>query len=385
MTSSSKIALLFLLPLAACDRPTAPEARAIARSFEQKFEEGDLRGVTQMFMSLGPPGWFWGSNHAHRNQALEIVRNGVRQRINGFVVEDIIVAPAGIGRPSTRRTLVGWPNDFGFAVYATSDRADGKVVTDGMMPAQGRGDIMVIFRDTAEWKPGLMPDLSRNWLGRTGVIDVGAGVMRQGCGTAKEPPPYNFPDPTVTCDFASYPVSLRADFVRMGDTASFLRKPQHLRIAPQTIPGVRFVTQCAEADPPAQPPSMTGFACANAMQFWRENDQYAPQLGIDLAGFHRSVQGQGWYVRRTSRAPGDRSIGPRWSVFTPDGRLIERDSVSGPTTAQAVSDRLSMLVMQAGVTPEDGRVVVIAPARHLVADASRYAVVVLEMEFSTAP
>jgi hypothetical protein len=94
--------------LTACERPTAPEARDIARSVEQKLARGDLKGVQEMFWTFGRAGRFWGGPRSNI-APLAITRDGRTEEVNGVVVE------RGVPSPRRRREAARAPDARGLA------------------------------------------------------------------------------------------------------------------------------------------------------------------------------------------------------------------------------------------------------------------------------
>jgi hypothetical protein len=235
--------------LAACERPTAPEALGIARRAEQDFANGDISAIASMFMSMGSAGWMWGSNYAHRNHALNVRVDGRRSRINAFVIESVVYPPAGRGEPTVERTLVAWPDDLAFAFHARADSVPSFVIN--------------------------VPEPERPWTLRSGKLAIGTAGGDRGCPTSGESMP-QLPSSGVTCELASFDVDFRGTFLRrsLDGTADAASAPLDVEIRRQRIPGVRFVVSCAASDERGQSPTAreTGYRemeCSGRSHRWR--------------------------------------------------------------------------------------------------------------------
>lgn len=343
--------------LAACERPTAPEARDIARSVEQKLARGDLRGVQEMFWTFGRAGRFWGGPKSNI-APLAITRDGRTEEVNGVVVEEVFVPHDGVGKPLVRRTLAGWPDDLEFAVYVASEAGPFR----SPAPPHGRrsnvpaNNVMVHRRDTL-----------RTWIAQGAVVRIDEPVIERRCDGLRDSLSTVLTD-TVTCHIGLYQVAVRSELLARPDHESRLRRGlarvHQLVIAPQQMPGVRFTTQCS-----AEPGMREPLECLDPFLFWRDNDQYAPSLGIDVARFEPTSNGTGaWYVERSQNSdPGPAWI-TGWTVHTPDGRLVEQGTVdsAGVATPPRNFEEWGHLGHRGvGLMPR-----YIAPARALDPDAS---------------
>jgi hypothetical protein len=359
--------------LAACREPTAPEARNIARSVEKRFAAGDLRGVHEMFMFMGGAGDAWSLPQA-QNEALHIVRDGAPQIINGFVFEEILVPPGGIGKPLIRRSIAGWPKDYEFAVFAFTDSSPGTARPHpenwAFEPHQAATNMFVHIRG----------DSLRSWVQDAGIVDIGDAVIDRECGAhrALASTRGSLPE-RVTCHFALFDVAVQGAFLTRADQKNrALRSFQHrhrLEIPRQRVPGIRFVTTC-----PGRPdlPDQEDFDCMNPIRFWRDNSQYAPALGIDVA----SMENMGGYPAKVERWPDGKEhdrTRVRWTIHTPEGTLIEEGSRGADGVA--VPDRDVEGSFAASIPVNVRRMKAIVPARSFNPNASPYGVAVLHVEF----
>ncbi|MGH7637847.1 MAG: hypothetical protein ACREOK_09370, partial [Gemmatimonadaceae bacterium] len=309
--------------LAGCEKPTAPEAREIAREATKKFEHGDLSGVNGIFTRMGSAGHFRWTNLV-RNNALMITQNGASGMIDGYVVEEVVVAPGNRGRPLVERTLVGWPENAAFAVYATSN------VHPGSFDRLAERQKLMPYTAMAVHRP----DALQSWIATSGIVHIADPIIDRGCDMVKDsPPPIDYPLPDVKCEFALYEVMARAELVERGDLLDAVRRSMAERhsmlILPQRLPGVRFTTTCPATlgyDPEPHQSS-----CGNRLAFWLDNSLYDPSLGVDVRRM-RYVYNSLWAKRAESwpnGKPNHDATWWRWTIHTPDGRLVKQDS-AGP-------------------------------------------------------
>ena len=171
-----------------------------------------------------------------------------------------------------------------------------------------------------------------------------------------------------------------------GDSplGKLFERRQIVRITPQRVPGVRFTVQCPDFKPGDRFGSET-FAppiqdCAYPLRFWADNNLFAPALGVDVAQM-RAPAGEGveqWYVQ-TFPAEAIEGYGPfitRWTIHTPDGRLIEADSTGVDRPARR---DLDSWFMKSQFDIKAPRIRALIPATDIDPKASRFAVLVLDL------
>lgn len=364
--------------LAGCRDVTAPEARNMARSVEKRIGSGDLRGLSEIFMFMGTLGQVHGMPMAH-NEALQIVRDGVPQAINGFIIEEILVAPGGIGKPFVRRSLVGWPNSEEFAVFALTDTHPG-TLRRPPQPAYWRQEPHRSFTSLRLQIPG---DTLGSWVPHSGTVDIGEAVIDRECGTKEPVPQTMHAAERVQCNFAVFEVAVRGELITLADhTNPLLRSFQRrhrLEIPRQRLPGIQFVTTCAKRP---DEPDLEEFDCLDTIRFWRDSSQYAPALRIDLAKMQRSNGGiPGWFTRVEKWPDGKaHDYGQvRWKFYAPDGRLLKSGSRRADDESESAR-KVDEWLMYLNVQPDVRRLQAIVPARFIDQTASPYEVWVLEME-----
>jgi hypothetical protein len=358
--------------LAACREPTAPEMQSIARSAEHKARSGDLTGLSAMMRDFVPYSGVFQTPIAS-NEALSIVRDGVRERVNGFVVEEIILTPDGAGEPVIRRSVIAWPNDLSFAISAGGEAHPGQISM-----AQDNFELNVPALHMYLHTRG---DTSKSWRVQNGEVDIGEGEVDRDCARSSERPPYmHYSLESVKCYWAMYQVTLNGDFLTRADYGNpILRsaaKRHHLAIPRQHLPGIRFVTTCPERP---EGPNVDQ-ACSSPIRFWRSPSQYAPSLGISIAKMENL---DGTFVHLERWPDGKRRVlallARRWTYHTPDGVLVQAGSRRAMNFFE-MGENVDWTFE--GITPADvRRMKAILPARSVDPKASHYQVVVLTVEF----
>ena len=370
------------LALAGCREPTAPEMQNIARSVEQKARGGDLDGLREMMRQLTHPysSFFYYNNvfgaRTALNEALSIVRDGVREQVNGFVVEEIFLAPDGLGEPLIRRSVIAWPNDFTFALHASSEAHPGRIT--GGPPANTENNIPRMYISLLTRGTPV-----QSWVVQDGAVDIGGAEVDRECARSSERPPMHYPPDTTQCHWAMFPVAVRGDFLTEAAHRNPVRRAtarrHKLEFDSRRLPGVQFITRC-----PKQPWHDRGFwdhACQDPVVFWRKSSQYAPSLGINVEKMENLdatfVHLERWPDAKRRDLTG---LGMRWTFHTPDGVLVEagsRDPINVFDKQEGRADR----AFEANTPPDVRRMKAIWPARSVDPKASHYQVVVLTVEF----
>jgi hypothetical protein len=377
---SAVCALGAALALMACREPSAPEARDLVRSVQKDVARGDLQRLWHFFAFLGTAGTVYGWPPA-QNQALQIRRDGATENINGFVIEEVLVAPNGIGKPFVRRSIVGWPTTQDFALLAYSESNSGTLSATSDDSEPHTPDVGLFLQ--------IPDDTLRSWVHLSGYVAIGDAVIDKECGNSKGLPRVPYSPERVQCHFALFEVAVRGELLTLADSRnrlmrSFQRRHQ-LEIGRQRLPGIRFVTTCSED---TNTDAYSDFDCQNPIRFWRDNSQYAPSLGIDFAKlknlggifaqFERRSDGKHVYCEYDIAPDGTlcRPTPARWTIHTPDGTLIE----SGSRNAEgiAIPDRdVEAWIVQPGIPPDLRRLKVVYPGG--TADPYRVFVLTVEM------
>jgi len=137
----------------------------------------------------------------------------------------------------------------------------------------------------------------------------------------------------VTCQTAEFLISARTTLAT-GDPnqrsviGDWLGAHPSLIVAPQTIRGIRIVTQCADTV------TLDGFEfCPNVISFWRESSQFAPQLGVELSTFR--VEGNTFWkltAPGSGRLYSDVPVWPtgpvHYTVYSADGNRLADSTVA---------------------------------------------------------
>lgn len=333
-----------MLFAAGCERPTAPEARDMARRIETEMLTGNFGHAQLMVMNAGPVGMFFSQDHPHGNHALVLNRDGRDATINGYVIEEVLLAPNGFGGPVVRRSLLGWPDDFGFAVHATAD---------------GASQLTLIHNG-----PGA----------RTAVrasVEIGESIIERTCPTALGKTAFGDTITTVSCEFARYDVMAEAEFPRERDPSTMAAPRIHrLRVRRQAIPGARFVTRCRDVRGMEDMQNLYP-GCMDRYAFWRDNALFARELNVDVTQMKRE---DGMYYRRIRGKRQRQDLTVAWTLHFPDGRLIETGSVSAATPLP-YSEKASFMAHLANASPADRQIQILVAH-----ESSFYAIAVLTLE-----
>jgi len=321
-----RVAIVALIP-GACARTPAPKAREIASRLTRDRETGnttrfDWRSFLQHALTAQ-------TFNATSSRLVEIERDGARETINGFVLEDVFVPP-GSGTPRTRRSFIAWPESNRYYVVSTAELHPSSIARLHSFDEQRSWYRPNAFAAVQDAQP------AQSWLPREGTLDIADGMDAKPCpeefirielpnaAQAHEP---------VTCQLAFYRVRLEGQFVTRGDDESQIleqwKKRHAMIVREQVVPGVRFTTSCKVDSPTRrnrEPSTSTNWCLANHPAFWRGQSTFdksvvdVTQMANDSAMFYpyRRIEsgfgrpGQAWMYRWTFRAP--------------DGRLVEQDS-----------------------------------------------------------
>ena len=399
---------LVLVLVAACEKVTAPEARNVASKAERDLANGDLKGFFSIAERMSNPNLLTGYRPAWNN-SLAIGRDGRTEITNAYVVENVFIPPGGFGKPIVRRTLAAWPETRDFVVAVVAERHPSEMLTDtvsgnsGYLPQPDpRAFVRVHFAN---------PD--QRWVPESGTVHIGDPVIDQRCDTKSNYqvvegwPESIVPLDNVTCEFALFEVRMEGQFTRVSDMRNPLGRAvarrHHLTIASQRVPGIRFVTSCAE--PPVEfwlTPHFTVQPCYPGfngwIRYWRSNDLFAKSLGVDVNAMSNAngPNGLATFYARVIQTDTTKLRAPyvRWTLHRPDGTHF----LSGSYPLEYPGDRAHFPI------PEDwnrdlvmrlrrdvcgtlacGRVQAIVPEYPFNPKASRYSMLVLHAEPSAAP
>jgi hypothetical protein len=373
--------------------------RASVEKTEANLLSGDYAqlqaGISDLFWAAtyySAPG---GGGRYVPSAPITLNRNSVPEPLRATVVERVYRPPAGSGgRPFVRRAVMAWTvvpenrHDLQrLLVMFSSDslsevkrpRAD--VARVGALASRYHRNGFVLSIDPGSRIP---------WFGTEGTLRIRDGERTGIC-------PYSAPFASgasaivelqdtamkVACEARSYSVEMLA-FVERGDPesrdlGSMLTKPRRetLRTLPAQVPGTRIVVQCTGSIAPEEP-----LPCFDYFSFWRDDDQFAPSLGVDLAAMKErendvlrqvidSGSGPDYRIQR-----GGYSVPVSYSIRTAGGDLVRHvDKV------YIRSDELANRILSDFPWRQGSRVRVIAPYGSLEAGHSPYSMVVMDAEF----
>jgi hypothetical protein len=334
----------------------------MARGIDAAMQAGNFGHVHFTMMNAGPVGLFFHKEHPHGNHALVLNRDGRDQVINGYVVEEVLHAPHGLGAPIVRRSLLGWSDDFAYGVSAFVEGRDALLGTYAPQEPQLhlRAQLAVMHNG-----PG-------GWTAQRGRIEISDPVIEKACPTAPGRTSYGDTATTVSCEFGRYDVRVEGEFSLERDTSTMLAmRPRTLRVSPQQLPGARFVTRCAEWKTHEQLERLYS-PCMDRYAFWRDNNLFARQLNVDVAQMIR--ESDGMYYRRIKGPRQRRDVTVAWTLRFPDGRVIEQGSVSAATPFP-LDGKAAYYAHLANSSPGDRHIQILVPH-----ESSGYAIAVLDLE-----
>ena len=380
------------LVTAACDRPTAPQARDAVEKTTAQLASGDFAqldaGLSTLFQMASYYGTSAGGGRFVPAAHLSIVRNGEASVYRATVVERVYLPPEGSGaRPLSRFTLLAWNGEDTsrsrqFVVMAGSDTATPVAIPDPANYVEGASRLQ-------RSKPGMVLAANqadrRAWYGTEGTLRMTAGEKTGGCPYEGNARHYSaiveLQDTTVklVCETRSYTATMAA-FIQRGDPSRrdaltrITPLRETLRLPESEIPGVRLVTRCTGSHTDAR-------GCWETWSFWRSNDQF-DSLDVDLDRFLPQQEGDMMEVADSGAGPDFRKeLGGydpplRYRIRTWDGRLVrEVDRTTGQTDPlmQQYAYRLPQRV--------GARYRILTQAPGLVPGASPYSMALLEIWF----
>lgn len=394
LKSTAPLLLAASLALVGCEHPTAPEARARVEKTESQLLSGDYgqmqAGISDLFMSAS---YYGGSNNPYVPSApITVSRNGEMLSMRGTVVERVYVPPAGSGaRPLIRRAVMGW---------TTMDAEQLQQRLLVMFSSDSLSEVNVPRAGIARpWSPeerfdrnGFVltvdPGDRQHWFGVEGTLTIRDGARTGTC-------PYSARyaegsssivelqwDSTFKagCEARTYPVAMTA-FVEHGDPefrdigSRIAPRRETLRMLPAELPGVRIVFACKGQGPPADP-----YPCSDYFGFWRDNDQFAESLGVDLRAMKQGFSGLAQVVDSGSGPdyrikPGGYDVPVSFTIRSPSGEVLKH------VTEVRASDALAAALFYDFPRRQGLKARVIAPSSVLGAGHSPYTMIVADVEF----
>lgn len=293
MRHSTPILFVLFLAAAACEHPTAPEARAAVEKTEIQLASGDYTQLAAGMSTLFDMAAYYaepaGGGRFVPTAFVPVVRDARKAPYRATIVERVYLPPDGSGgRPFSRFTLVAWndPDPSGrrqLVAMFTSDSVSELRVPGEAAVAQGafgntrRRSGFALTVDQAD---------RRTWFGTQGRMLIRTAERTGDCPYAGEKRHSSHlrelqDDSTAMCEARRYDASLiafieRGDPSRRGVLAPLAPVRGTLRIEEASVPGVRILTKC-KGTGPGEP-----FGCFDRWSFWRSDDQFAPRLGVRL-------------------------------------------------------------------------------------------------------
>jgi hypothetical protein len=395
--STARLVIALSLAAAACDRPTAPQARDAVEKTTAQLASGDFgqldAGLSTLFQMASYYGTSAGGGRFVPAAHLTIVRNGEASVYRATVVERVYLPPEGSGaRPLSRFTILAWNGEDTsrsrqFVVMAGSDTATPVAIpsaenyVEGASPLQRSKPGMVLTANQAD---------RRAWYGAEGTLRMVPGEKTGGCPYEGNARHYSaiveLQDTTLKlmCETRSYTAAMAA-FIERGDPS---RRDALARIAPlretlrlpeSEIPGVRLVTRCTGS------PMTDARGCWETWSFWRSNDQF-DSLDVNLDRFLPQQEGDMMEVADSGSGPDYRKeLGGydpplRYRIRMWDGRLVREVERATGQTDPLMQRYAYRLPQRVGASY---RILTQAPS--LVPGTSPYSMALLEITFLPHP
>ena len=380
---------------AACEHPTAPEAREAIEKTTEQLASGDYMqleaGLSTLFDMASYYGTKAGGGRFVPSTFVPIIRNAEHAPYRATVIERVYLPPEGSGaRPFARFTLLAWTGgdtarSRKFVAMSSTDSVSLVEIpqpahfVEGASPTARSKPALVLTADQAD---------RRAWYGTQGKLTMRVAERTGGCpyeGNARYSSAIiELQDTTVKllCETRRYDATMAA-YIERGDPSrrdalTRITTPLRgtLRMPESSIPGVRLVTKCTGAA------MKDARGCWETWSFWRSNDQFAESLGIDLDRFEVQPEGDYMQVADSGSAPdyhhvmGGYDPPLRYSIHSWDGtlvRMVPRTTVQSDPLMQNYGQRLPWRV--------GGRYRIITRAPGLIPGASPYSMAVLEIAF----
>lgn len=278
--------------------------------------------------------------------------------MHATVFERVYLPPKDVGgRPFVRRTVLAWEDSTtrGVVLLADDPRSDVTLPTRDALTEESAQRLFKHIGFVVESEP----NEQRAWFGRDGELEIGDGNPSGPCpftgkhagaaiGVARD----SLSD-DVTCLAADYLVSARATLAtgdpnRQSAVNAWLGSHPSLIADPQTIRGIRIVTQCRN-----EPARDAYDYCPNPASYWRESSLFAPQLRVDLSTF--SVRGnvlQELLTPGSGRLYSDVPVWPtgplHYTVFSADGRTLADSTIAAVESTPWLATIMNTAVLRPG-------------------------------------
>lgn len=330
------LALAFLA--AACDRPTAPQVRDAVEKAQTEilsgfFQSRSAEQYLRIEYALERTNWY-------PKGMIEIERSGRPERYVATVMERVYLPPAVSGAaPYVRRMLIAWDSEAHRGIVLASDDSDATITfpTQALLEPTNPARLWQKVAFATQIESGARDA----WYASEGALMFRLGPVAGPCTRLKYGGDFGFAfgegdtKKADTCQEVTYRVSAAAVLEhRSPDTGPgvldrWTTSKVNLRLPEATVPGIRIITQCPEWD--GKSIEMVR-GCMNAFDFWRDQAQFAPELGVDLSrmtstGLDRGMFIQHWIVGygpafpccvRLVNAP------VRYTISTPNGTILRK-------------------------------------------------------------
>jgi hypothetical protein len=361
---------------AACDQPTAPQAREEIEKTELAVLSGgpqlDFR-LGQMFADAGGPGVLATGKF---NDLVTVQRDGSPVRYVGTVIERVYLPPPSVGgKPIVKRLLLAWDRESRRGLAIAADEA----ATVVALPTK-----TLLDDNSADrlWSPrAFVIQNEQNgrqaWFGTEGQVAIIPGPTVGECPFKNTDPLAYFPSLGTSskvgsiCQQLQYTVSVAATLEkrRAVDDAGlfdrFRRSHMDVRLIGQSVSGSRIVTQCPDSlDMQMFPP----MECMGYVGFWRDQSLFAPSIGLDVSRLRSPPHGMGepYYdiindgTGKAFACCSQSNAAVRYAVYAPNGTLIH-SAIAPRAMRDSILQKLPWLDLQ--IFRDGTRVLALVPGR----------------------
>ena len=341
------IAAALLTTIGACDRPTAPDTRAVppaapATSSGPLTPDGyPLHRSALLDRFVQVLAW----NHIYPRDSLTVIVDGREERFIATVIEHVDEPPPSMrgARPYVQRTLMAWNHALNRGIIMTSEDA---VATVAFPDFASRAD----EKKARLWQSLAVVNVTNEdggdgWTGSEGELRFVDGPHTDSCPEYLDIPKnktgdgwrygFGYDD----CDRRSYRVSGFGELQKASSShaatglARWFTKAESFRIPDQELPGTRIVVRCPAVSVGAIP-----LRC-DLFSFFRAREQFAAQFGgqfsLDLQHLNGTDDLPTAYYQQLVAGRGagfplfGGYLGPvKYTVYAPDGTMLETATVA---------------------------------------------------------
>jgi hypothetical protein len=346
MSQTIKIAggLVLGLLAAACDRPTAPQVRDAVEKAQTElmtgvFQQRSVQQYQQIQYALERTNWY-------PKGLVEVERGGRPERYVATVMERVYLPPAASGAaPYVRRMLIAWDAEAHRGIVLASDDSDATITFPS--PALNYPTNPSRLWQRIAFATQIESGSGDAWYASEGALTFRLGPVSGPCTRLKYGGDFGFPfteretKKADICQEVSYRVSAAAVLEHRspdkgpGVLDRWTTSKVNVRLPEATVPGIRIITQCPEWD--GKSIEMVG-GCMNVFDFWRDQSQFAPELGVDLSRMTEVGTNNGLFMQHWIVGTGPEfqccermvNVPVRYTISLPNGTVLRKVETNDP-------------------------------------------------------